>query len=305
MMTKVGIDLRGGDYAPTAVLEGLQLAAPLLQNQTQIHLFGLKEDFKDLSEGPWELHLCADYIAMDEHPVKALQSKPNSTLLKAFHSLKSGTIDVLASAGHSGAMMVASMQVLGPLPGISRPAVVSEFPKLDGSKMLVLDVGINVDAKAEQFLEFAHLGKAYAQAVLKIEEPRLALLNTGEESSKGNLLYQKAHKLLKESEPNFKGNLEARYLYDNEFDVILCDGFTGNMVLKQTEAFYSLAEKRGITDSFIAQLNYEEYGGSPILGVNGNVILAHGASGPKAIKSMILSAESFALANFVQHLTSI
>lgn len=305
MMTKVGIDLRGGDYAPTAVLEGLRLAKPLLQNQTQLHLFGLEEDYEGLSEGPWKFHSCAECIAMDEHPVKALQAKPNSTLVRSFKALKTGTIDVLASAGHSGAMMVASMQVLGVLPGISRPAVVSVFPKLNGGKMVVLDVGINVDAKAEQFLEFAQMGKAYALSVLKVEEPKLALLNTGVESTKGNLVYQKAYSLLKDSEPNFIGNLEARYLYDNDFDVILCDGFTGNMVLKQTEAFYTLANKRGIEDPFIAQLNYEEYGGSPILGVNGNVILAHGASGPKAIKSMILSAESFALANFVQQITSI
>ncbi len=305
MMTKVGIDLRGGDYAPTAVLEGLEKALPLLQNQTQVHLFGLEEDFQNLPSGNWQSHRCSEVIGMHEHPVKALQLKGDSTLLRAFKALKMGAIDVLASAGHSGAMMVASMQVLGPIPGISRPAVVSVFPKLNGGKMVVLDVGINVDAKPEQFLEFAKLGKAYAQSVLNIAEPRLALLNTGEESSKGNLLYQKAHSLLREGESNFGGNLEARYLYDNDFDVILCDGFTGNMVLKQTEAFYNLATKRGISDPFIDRLNYEEYGGSPILGINGNVILAHGASGPEAIKSMILSAESFALANFVQQITSI
>ncbi len=305
MMTKVGIDLRGGDHAPTAVLEGLRLAKTLLQDQTQIHLFGLSEDLHGLDHATWQLHECANFIAMDEHPVRALQSKPKSTMMAGFKALKTGAIDVLASAGHSGAMMVGAMQVLGLVEGISRPAVISVFPKLDGGKMVVLDVGINVDAKVEQFLEFARLGKAYAKSALSIADPKLYLLNSGAEASKGNLLYQKAHQLLAESDASFRGNMEPRDLFDHEADVLLCDGFTGNMLLKQTEAFYNLAQKRDVQDDFIGKLDYEKYGGSPILGVQGNLILAHGASGPEAIKNMILSAESFALANFVRQMNSI
>ena len=300
MMTKVGIDLRGGDHAPTAILEGLHLAKPLLKDQTELHLFGLAEDFQDLEEGPWKTHACTQFISMEEHPVKALQAKPDSTMVRGLYALKTEAIDSWASAGHSGALMVASMQALGLMEGITRPVVVSLFPKLNGESIAVLDVGINVDAKAEQFLEFAELGSAYAKALMQKPNPKMALLNTGTESSKGSMVYQKAHRLLQEGAFSFEGNLEARDLYDNDIDVLLCDGFTGNMVLKQTEAFYSIAQKRGVQDSFIAKMNYENYGASPILGVKGKVLLAHGASGPEAIKSMILSAESFALANFAE-----
>jgi glycerol-3-phosphate acyltransferase PlsX len=306
-MTKLGIDLMGGDQAPSAVLKGLDLVWPHLKVGTSIVLYGTRES---LAQVPEHQHLekvvCSDFIAMDEHPVKALQQKKDSTLVRAFADAASQKISAVASAGHSGAIMVASMQFLGLVDGISRPVVISVFPKLNDKPLVVLDVGINVDCKPEQFLEFAKIGSLYAEKVLGVSQPKIALLNSGTEKTKGNLLYQKAHALLADySAINWMGNLETRDLFDNEADVLLCDGFTGNIVLKQAEAFFSLSQKLGLKHPFLQQLNYENHGGSPILGIKGNVILAHGASGPVAIKNMILSAESIALANFVSQLSSI
>lgn len=302
-MTKIGIDIRGGDDAPKVTLEGLKLAMPLLSDQTEVYVFGLGEDLDSLPPNCVAV-LCEDVIGMNEHPVKALQQKPQSTLLKGIGALAKGEIQSFASAGHSGALMVSSMQVLGLHAGISRPAVVSLFPKINGGKTVVLDVGINVDAKDEQFLEFARLGKAYAQSMLGIEQPRVALLNTGGEASKGNLQYQRVHQLLQKEEPAFVGNAEARDLFKLEPEVLVCDGFTGNMLLKQTESFYSLASDLGLSHDFLELLNYEKYGASPILGIKGKVLLAHGASGPEAIKNMILGAESFASANFAEQISA-
>ncbi len=305
-MIKLGIDLMGGDKAPSVVMEGLNLVWSDLRDDTSIALYGTAEALALVPDNPnLEKVLCSDYIAMDEHPVKALQQKKDSTLVRAFADAAAQKISAVASAGHSGAIMVAAMQILGLVEGISRPVVVSVFPKANGQNLVVLDVGINVDCKAEQFLEFARIGTVYAEKVLGIKNPQVSLLNTGEEKTKGNLLYQKAHSLLAEQESiRFAGNLEPRDLFDNTTDVLLCDGFTGNIVLKQVESFYSLSQKLGLKHSFLQQLNYENHGGSPILGVKGNVILAHGASGPQAIKNMILSAESIALANFVRQLSS-
>jgi glycerol-3-phosphate acyltransferase PlsX len=303
MMTKVGIDIRGGDHAPHAILEGLHRALPELKASTQVYLYGLVEDLQNLPTSCVAVP-CPTWIGMEEHPVKAFQQKPQSTLVQGFKDLAQGKIDSFASAGHSGALMVGAMQVLGVIKGFSRPAVISLFPKLDGGQTVVLDVGINVDAKAEQFIEFARLGTAYAQSVLGIKNPRVALLNTGTEASKGNILYQKAHQLLLASTKGFVGNIEARDLYNPEADVLVCDGFTGNMVLKQTEAFFSLSEELKLKHSFLEGLNYEKHGASPVLGVQGKVLLAHGASGPEAIKNMILSSESFALASFVEQISA-
>lgn len=296
-MTRIGIDIRGGDQAPKVIWEGLQLALDQLASDTEIHLYGLAEDFKELPQN-CVAHVCSQWIEMGEHPVKALQSKQDSTLIRGMMDLAQGKINSFASAGHSGALMVSAMQILGLQEGISRPAVVSLFPRLKGGQMAVLDVGINVDLKAEQFLEFAQLGSAYAKAVLKLEAPKVALLNTGAEESKGNVLYKKAHELLKANADEFVGNLEARDFFQSEVDVVLCDGFTGNILLKHTESFYSLSRELGLEHAFLSKLDYEHYGASPIMGVKGKVLLAHGASGPKAIKNMILGAESIALANF-------
>ena len=192
--------------------------------------------------------------------------------------------------------MVGAMHALKPIEGILRPCVASAFPLPDGAKNVLLDVGINVDCKPEMLLQFARLGEVYAREVLGVNKARIGLLNTGSEKSKGSLLYQKAHELLA-AEPglNFIGNIEPRDFFDGNVDVTVCDGFTGNIVLKQTEGFYKLLEQRKVKDDYLSSFNYEQYGGTPVLGVNGNVLLGHGVSSSKAISNMILASEKVAV----------
>jgi glycerol-3-phosphate acyltransferase PlsX len=205
--------------------------------------------------------------------------------------LSSGKLDVFASTGNTGAMLVGSMYKLNTVPGIIRPCITSTLPAIDGSKTILLDVGSNADCKADVLYQFAVLGALYSKHVHGIENPRVALLNIGEEESKGNLLTLAAYKLLQESdEINFTGNLEGRDLFMGKADVIVCDGFTGNVVLKEAEGIYTLMRKRGIRDEYFDRFNYENYGGTPILGVKGNVIIGHGISNDIAVKNMVLHA---------------
>lgn len=286
----------GGDFAPEAIIKGTEMSLSLLNKDTTLHLFGT-EDALELTGINRQIvkHVCSQQIMMDEHPVKALQQKPDNSLTRGFMALKKGEIHALCSAGHSGAVMVGSHQILGMLPGIGRPCVVSVFPVPGDKEIIVLDVGANVDAKPEVLVQFAVLGHLYAKAVKNITNPRVALLSTGTESSKGNAAVQKAYQLLSENKDlNFVGNLEARDFFDNAADVLVCDGFAGNILLKYTEAFYKLIKLRNIDDPFMERFNYEQYGGTPLLGVEGNVLLAHGVSGPKAISNMLLEAERVA-----------
>jgi len=228
-------------------------------------------------------------IEMSEHATRALKKKPDNSISVGFKALKTGEIDVLASAGNSGAMLVGSMFSVGPVSGVIRPCITSVLPKENGSVGLILDVGVNADCKPDVLYQFAILGSLFAELVYQIKSPKVGLLNIGEEKEKGNLLTQATHLLLEGAdEVNFIGNVEGRDLFNDKADVIICDGFTGNVVLKQAESFYELIAKRGSLDDYFSRFNYENYGGTPVLGVNGNVLIGHGISSPKAIKNMIL-----------------
>lgn len=298
-MPSIGIDLQGGDHAPEALIAGLELALAELSPQTQLHLCAEPRVLESLApDSRYVLHACTSPIAMDEHPVRAVQQKSNSSLVSGFRLLAKGQIEAWASSGHSGAMMAAALQYIGTEAGVTRPAVLSFLPRLNQAPCLLLDVGINVDCKAEQLLEFARLGSEYWRKKQPHTQrlPRVALLNTGQEASKGSLLYQKAHALLAAQAEKegfaFWGNLEARSLYDNTVDIVVCDGFSGNLLLKQAEAFYRLHRQLGLEHEFYEAFNYERYGALPMLGLKKPVLLAHGASGPLAIKNMILATES-------------
>lgn len=291
----------GGDQAPQVVLEGFLRALPMLKEETRIQLIGPEEHIgsfladHSVDDDRVRVIHAPEHIGMEEHPVKALQQKQNSTLNIGFHLLAKGELQSFASAGNSGAVMVAAMNALGTIEGIDRPCAVSAFPLPGGSHNILLDVGINVDVRPHQFAQFAKLGGIYAREVYGIREPRIGLLNTGAEESKGNILYQKGHAVLKNlKEFTFVGNIEARDFYEGLADVTVCDGFTGNIFLKQAEGFYSLIKQRSVQDSFLEKFNYERYGGTPILGLNGNVLLGHGISGPEAIKNMIFAGEKVA-----------
>ncbi len=294
---RIGLDVSGGDFAPEANLSGANLACAELPKDAQIFLIGDEAVIsqwlaqKNIQKSNFEIIHAPEVITFHDHPTRAIPKKPNSSIAVGFELLSKGLIDVFASTGNTGAMLVGSMYKLNTVPGIIRPCITSTLPAIDGSKTILLDVGSNADCKADVLYQFAVLGALYSKHVHGVENPRVALLNIGEEESKGNLLTLAAHKMLQDSdEVNFTGNLEGRDLFMGKADVIVCDGFTGNVVLKEAEGIYTLMRKRGIRDEYFDRFNYENYGGTPILGVKGNVIIGHGISNDLAVKNMILHA---------------
>jgi glycerol-3-phosphate acyltransferase PlsX len=229
-----------------------------------------------------------EVIGMGEHPTKAISQKPNSSISIGFHLLKEGKIDAFCSAGNTGAMLVGSMFSVKPIEGVLRPGIAGFIPKESGQFGVVMDVGANAECKPEVLAQFAVIGSLYSKYILGVENPKIGLMNLGEESEKGTILTLAAHQLIKQIETiNFIGNVEGRDIFNDKADVIICDGFTGNIILKMAETFYDLVSHRNIDNPFFNMFNYEEVGGSPILGVNGNVIIGHGISSPKAIKNML------------------
>ena len=294
---RIGLDVSGGDFAPEANLNGALLAHAELPDHVRIFLIGDETIIsnwlanKNIDKSLFEIVHAPEVITFHDHPTRAITKKPNSSIAVGFELLSKGKIDVFASTGNTGAMLVGSMYKLNTVPGIIRPCITSTLPAIDGSKTILLDVGSNADCKADVLYQFAVLGALYSKHVHGVENPRVALLNIGEEESKGNLLTLAAYKLLQESdEVNFTGNLEGRDLFMGKADVIVCDGFTGNIVLKEAEGIYTLIRKRGIRDEYFDRFNYENYGGTPILGVKGNVIIGHGISNEIAVMNMILHA---------------
>lgn len=292
---KIGIDILGGDFAPEANISGAILAKKELPNDVRLVLIG---DRDQISSGlssfgenveDFDIVHAPDVITMHDHPTRAIPQKPNSSIAVGFDLLAKKEIQAFASTGNTGAMLVGAIYKINTIPGIIRPCITTTLPNIDGSRSILLDVGSNADCKADVLYQFAVLGALYAANVYGIEKPRVALLNIGEEESKGNLLTVAAHKLMAESDDiNFIGNIEGRDIFFGKADVIVCDGFTGNVVLKQAEGIYTLMKMRGIQDEYFDRFNYENYGGTPILGVKGNVIIGHGISNDIAVKNMIL-----------------
>jgi glycerol-3-phosphate acyltransferase PlsX len=292
---KIGIDILGGDFAPDANISGAVLAKKELPGDVKLVLLGDRDQISsgllslNASLDDYEIVHAPDVITMHDHPTRAIPQKPNSSIAVGFDLLSKHEIDAFASTGNTGAMLVGAIYKINTIPGIIRPCITSTLPAIDGSKSILLDVGSNADCKADVLYQFAVLGALYAKKVYGVENPKVALLNIGEEESKGNLLTLAAHKLMAESDDiNFIGNIEGRDLFFGKADVIVCDGFTGNVVLKEAEGIYTLMKKRGINDEYFDRFNYENYGGTPILGVKGNVIIGHGISNDIAVKNMIL-----------------
>lgn len=299
---KIGLDISGGDFAPDVNLDGALLAYNELPKDSRLVLIGDESVIRDglknrgVSHDFFDIKHAPDVITFHDHPTRAIPKKPNSSIAIGFDLLAKGELSVFASTGNTGAMLVGSMYKLNTIPGIIRPCITSTLPAINGEKTILLDVGSNADCKVDVLYQFAVLGSVYAKSVYGIENPRIALLNIGEEDSKGNLLTIAAHKMLSESdEINFTGNIEGRDIFTGKADVIVCDGFTGNIVLKEAEGIYTLMKKRGIKDEYFDRFNYENYGGTPILGVKGNVIIGHGISNDIAVKNMILLANEVAV----------
>jgi glycerol-3-phosphate acyltransferase PlsX len=298
---RIGIDMMGGDYAPLETSLGAMMAFKEIGEKCKIVLIGDQEKIMSVfmqhqfDPSGMEFVDTKEVIGMADNPTKAISQKPNSSLALGFSMLKSGDLDAFASAGNTGAMLVGSMLVIKPVAGIMRPAISTIVPKLDGGTGILLDVGVNADCKPEMLQQFGLLGSLLSHHVYHYQSPRVALMNIGEEEEKGNILSQAAFPLLKAMrEINFVGNVEGRDLFNDKADVIVCDGFTGNIVLKLAESFYSIVKKRGFQDQYLEAFNYENYGGTPVLGINANVIIAHGISKATAIKNMIILSKEIA-----------
>ena len=291
---RIGIDIMGGDYAPQKTVHGAILALNELPSDTEIVLFGRETEIltelkhHNFSHNNFEIVDCQDFISMGEHPTKAFKSKPNSSIAKGFGYLAAGKIDGFASAGNTGAMFVGGYYSVKAIEGILRPAISTLIPREDGGVTVLLDVGANADCKPDVLYQFGILGSLFSEHVCGIKQPKVSLLNLGEEKTKGNMLTQASYSMMEgNSDYNFIGNIEGRDIFDSETDVIVCDGFTGNIVLKEAEGIYSIMEKRGLLDNYFKRFNYENYGGTPILGLNKTVIIGHGISNEIAIKNMI------------------
>ena len=289
----------GGDFAPEAAVQGAVLALEAIGPDSRIVLFGDEAKIKAVLEAEgcsaerFDIVATTEVIEMGDHPAKAFQAKADSSITVGFGYLAKGAIDGFASAGSTGAMMVGSMYAVKPIEGVIRPTISSIVPTIAGRPALLLDVGLNVDCKPAVLAQYGLIGSIYAEAVLGIGKPRVAVLNIGEEETKGNAQTKATYELLKEDgRINFVGNVEGSYIFTGQVaDVIVCDGFVGNTVLKMAEGLYRINKKLGGGNAFWDAMNYENVGGTPVLGVNAPVIIGHGISSARAIKSMILSTE--------------
>ena len=280
-MLKIGVDAMGGDFAPEAAVKGAVMAVDAIGDECRIVLFGDEDRIRAVLKAEncaadrFDIVHTTEVIEMGDHPAKAFQQKTNSSIVVGFGYLAKGLINGFASAGSTGAMMVGSMQAVKPIEGVIRPTISTVAPTVTGGKVLLLDVGLNVDCKPEVLAQYGIIGSIYAQAMLGIRNPRVAVLNIGEEETKGNAQSKAAYELMKESE---------------EFNV--CDGFVGNTLLKTVEGLFRINKALKIPETpFWRDMNYEYVGGTPVLGVNAPVVIGHGCSSALAIKNMILTTE--------------
>lgn len=295
----IALDMMGGDFAPIEAVNGLKLY--LSGNKAPANLFCIGDEGqlrRLLSEHDIitpNIHLvhAPEVIGYNEHPTKALREKQKSSIAIGFHLLDTGKADAFISAGNTGAMLVGAMFSIKAIEGVQRPTIATVIPKLNGKTGLLLDVGLNADCKPEHLDQFAVLGSLYANNILGIDDPKIGLVNVGEEKEKGNQLAQATYPLLKENKQvNFIGNIEGRDIFGDKADVMVCDGFTGNIILKLAESFYDVAYHRNFhTDEYLQRFHYENYGGTPVLGVTKPVIIGHGISNATAFWNMIRLAE--------------
>lgn len=313
-MARIAVDAMGGDHAPAVVVEGAvracrELGADVILVGDETRIRGELVRLGAADQKGISIRHTTEVVAMDEHPGQAIRKKKDSSIRVIFELVKSGEADAAMSAGNSGAMLAAALFVLGRLPGVERPAIITMLPTLEGTVAL-LDAGANVDVKPLHLVQFAVLGEVWSRRVLGVARPRIGVLSNGEELSKGTALTRSAVEALAEhDELDFRGYAEGKDLFSGAFDVMVTDGFTGNIVLKTAEgtawAFRQFL-KRSVQDSSLARvgaffmkpvfdtvrrrLDYAEYGGAPLVGCDGTVILAHGRSGVRAIRNAIRTA---------------
>ncbi len=295
---KIGIDMMGGDYAPLEAVKGIALYLSGHTVPVELYLIGDQPQIEKLlaeHQVPAE-HLrvihAEQVIDMHEHPTRALKEKQKSSIAIGFHLLASGKMDAFISAGNTGAMLVGALFSIKAIEGVIRPTISTIIPRMNGGTGLLLDVGLNADCKPEQLNQFAIMGSVYAQLILGIEKPKVGLMNVGEEEGKGNLLAQATYPLLKENKHiDFIGNIEGRDVLTDKADVMVCEGFTGNIILKLAESLYEIAQAQNLKNPYFDRFNFEIYGGTPVLGVAKPVIIGHGISGATAFMNMIHLAQ--------------
>ena len=308
----IALDMMGGDYAPLEAVKGISLFLAEGGSNISLTLIGDEAKVNELllaNAIPLEnivvLH-AAQFIGMNEHPTKALREKQQSSIAIGFSLLAAGKTDAFISAGNTGAMMVGALFSIKAIEGVTRPTIGAYIPRENGTLGLLVDAGINADCKPENLTQFAILGSLYAEHILGYKTPKIGLINLGEEEGKGNLLAQAAYPLLKENKHiNFIGNIEGRDILLNKADVMVCDGFTGNVVLKMAESIYDLVQRRGIKDEHFDRFNFEVYGGVPVLGVAKPVIIGHGISKGIAFKNMISIARQMLEKNLLQKMKDV
>lgn len=290
--------MMGGDFAPLEAVKGISLYLSAHNLPASLLLIGDKKEIEALlaehkvpAEKIEVVH-ADQVIDMHEHPTKALRKKPQSSIAVGFQLLASGKMEAFISAGNTGAMLVGALFSIKAVEGVIRPTISTIIPKANGSTGVLLDVGLNADCKPEQLNQFAIMGSVYAQLILGIENPRVGLINVGEEEGKGNMLAQATYPLLKENKKiNFTGNIEGRDVLMDKADVMVCEGFTGNIILKMAESLYDISRQMGVKEKYFERFNFENYGGTPVLGVAKPVIIGHGISGAKAFMNMIYLAQ--------------
>ncbi len=294
----IGLDMMGGDLAPLEAVKGVLQYLQEEPPPPSLFLIGDKSQVDrlltehDVPAAHITVIHADQVIGMHEHPTKAMKEKQQSSIAIGFQLLATGKIDAFISAGNTGAMLVGALFSIKALEGVLRPTISSVIPKDNGGIGLLLDVGLNADCKPEQLNQFAIMGSVYAQLMFGIDNPRVGLVNVGEEEGKGNLLAQATYPLLKENKHiNFIGNIEGRDLLVNKADVMVCEGFTGNVILKMAESLYEINIRRNNGDNYFDRFNFENYGGTPVLGVAKPVIIGHGISQARAFKNMILVAQ--------------
>lgn len=317
---KIALDAMGGDFAPENEVKGAVLASKILNQNNKLEIVFVGDESKikdalskeDTSAINYCIHHTDEVVDMHDDPTQIIKTKKNSSLYKAMEFCAEQKADAFVSAGNTGAVLATGTILLGRINGVSRPTIGSFFPSAGSKPVLILDVGANLESKARYLYEFAVMGSIFSKQMLNIEQPRVALLNVGEEEEKGTQLLQDTYKLLSQSNLNFVGNVEGRDLLQGNLDVVVCDGLVGNILLKFTEGIppfmktkiKTLANKSLLNKALLLfispfmknlfkELDYQQYGGVPLLGVNGVVIIGHGKSSPTAIQNMIIKAVEF------------
>jgi len=305
----IGLDMMGGDFAPLEAVKGVLEYCQQENSSATVVLIGdesklepLLSEYKIPIDRIKIVH-AEQVIDMHEHPTKALKEKQKSSIAIGFQLLAGGNIDAFISAGNTGAMLVGALFSIKALEGVLRPTISTIIPKENGGTGLLLDVGLNADCKPEQLNQFAIMGSVFAQTILGIENPKVGLMNVGEEEGKGNILCQATYPLLKENKHiNFIGNVEGRDVFMDKADVMVCEGFTGNIILKLAESLYDISQSKKIQHEYFDRFNFENYGGTPVLGVNKPVIIGHGISQAKSFKNMIVLAQKMIDKNVMQRM---